>query len=637
MTDIPILRIRRGLAALLLSALIVLPVAAQTTDNVPNDDAVPYPTVAALQDTPIPPRDQVELARRLRGVTEIAPPPTTPAPYAVGDRSAFSVVDSDAQRAFEVEAELVALGEHIALWVEVGARLDAGSVRRLAAAFDAEIYPNVRALWGSEASPGVDGDLRVHGLFAYGLGATTAAYFTSDNAYPVEAVPISNEREMFLFNLDAIGDRADTAEVESTVAHEFQHMIRFNLQTNDETWLNEGLSVFTEFYLYRRDPWEAISFLVLPDTQLNNWAEDSAARAANYGGSLLFMVYFYQRYGIDAMRALSADDQPRGLSAVAAVLRDIDPDTSVEALFADWVVANGINASADPRYGYPELRAFNYRAASERTSVRAFSIDADAHQYATDYYRAPDGMTLDITFTLPAETRVIPDAPPDGGHFWYSNRADMSDTTLTRAFDLTDAASATLEYNLWVHTEEYWDYGYVMVSDDEGATWDILSTARTTTDDPNVKSYGAGYTGETGGWVAESVSLDAYAGKNVLVRFELITDDAVNQPGMALDNVRIPAIGYADDFETDTGDWTAAGWIRTDNRLPQRAWVQAMWNEDDTAKVTRWLHDAGASGADTSNWQIAIPRDADDALIAVSPFAPVTTTPAEYTLAWSGQ
>ncbi len=36
-------------------------------------------------------------------------------------------------------------------------------------------------------------------------------------------------------------------------------------------------------------------------------------------------------------------------------------------------------------------------------------------------------------------------------------------------------------------------------------------------------------------WIEESLSLDAYAGENILVRFEMITDDAVNQAGMAIE------------------------------------------------------------------------------------------------------
>ena len=53
------------------------------------------------------------------------------------------------------------------------------------------------------------------------------------------------------------------------------------------------------------------------------------------------------------------------------------------------------------------------------------------------------------------------------------------------------------------------------------------------------------------------------------IRFEYITDDAVNGEGFLLDDVSIPEIDYATDFETDDGGWTAEGFVRIQNTLPQ--------------------------------------------------------------------
>ena len=208
---------------------------------------------------------------------------------------------------------------------------------------------------------------------------------------------------------------------------------------------------------------------------------------------------------------------------------------------------------------------------------------------------------------------------------WYSNKADVSSTTLTRAFDLSSVKSATLAYNLWYHTERAWDYGYVMASGDGGATWEILATEHSTYENPHNTAYGPAYTGESGGWLAESVSLDAYAGGEVLVRFQMITDDAVTQPGMALDDVRINAIGYRSDFEADDGGWEAAGWVWIDNLLPQSAWVQAI-QQGAMTSVTRWQ----ANGA--SAWTLPLEPGVGQVTLAVSPFAPVTTVRVPYTL-----
>ena len=55
------------------------------------------------------------------------------------------------------------------------------------------------------------------------------------------------------------------------------------------------------------------------------------------------------------------------------------------------------------------------------------------------------------------------------------------------------------------------------------------------------------------------MDLSAYAGKEILLRFEMVTDDAVNKPGLLIDNLRIPEINWQDDVETGEQDWTSRG------------------------------------------------------------------------------
>ena len=113
--------------------------------------------------------------------------------------------------------------------------------------------------------------------------------------------------------------------------------------------------------------------------------------------------------------------------------------------------------------------------------------------------------------------------------------------------------AAALDYRAWYYLEDGWDYGYVSASADGGVTWQILTPPHATTANPVGNAYGTGYTGQSGSWVDESVSLDAYAGKHILLRFEVISDDAITQPGLAIDDLSIPAIGYHSDLEADGG------------------------------------------------------------------------------------
>lgn len=612
--------------------VIGLPLSAQAPTD-PTD----YPTLAALDAAPLPPRDRIALAQRLMGVSDIPTPPAAPN-YEIGEQQPFYVIDSSAGETFTTTATLRAIGEHLYLWVEADETINGTDLQALVEAFDQRIYPNVRALWGSENTPGVDGDPRIHILFASHLGAGFAAYFSSNHSYPAEAVPNSNAREMFFFNLDGIRNGFSLPNVESVLAHEFQHMIRNYQHPNLDLWMNEGLSEFTQAYLYGDYGGSALAFLGTPDTQLNTWAEPADQRIYNYGAAQMFLLYLSDRFGVEAVQAAAAQPTPHALQAVDVVLRSMG-QPGVEEFFADWVMANILFDTSidDGRYGYQTITWGASIAYPEQTAVAyPFEASGEVRQYAADYILLDqlDGLSsLRIAVETPNDAALI-NTSDAHGRFWYSNRGDMSDTTLTRAFDLTGVSSATLDYRLWYHTERLWDFGYVMVSDDGGATWDILQTPHSTTENPHGAAYGPAYNGISGGgtspaWVDESVSLDAYAGQAILVRFEMITDDGINQPGIAIDDVRIPEIGYSADFETDDGGWQPEGWLLTDNRLPQEFWLQAAQLNGADTTVIRWR--AQGEGA----WTLELTPGTQQVMLAISGLAPVTTVPMPYTISVS--
>src|SRR5258705_9119132 len=126
---------------------------------------------------------------------------------------------------------------------------------------------------------------------------------------------------------------------------------------------------------------------------------------------------------------------------------------------------------------------------------------------------------------------------------WWSNSGDNLDSTLTRAFDLRTLAGkrATLSFEAWYDLEQDFDYGYVEVSTDGGATWAPLRATSSVESNPNGANYGHGLTGTSGdgpaaAWGGERAGLGAYAGKQDRVRFEASTGDAGHLPGGGLDD-----------------------------------------------------------------------------------------------------
>jgi immune inhibitor A len=202
--------------------------------------------------------------------------------------------------------------------------------------------------------------------------------------------------------------------------------------------------------------------------------------------------------------------------------------------------------------------------------------------------------------------------------------------TLTRAFDLTGLKSATLNFATWYDIEDGWDYVYVAASNDEGKHWQILPGRHTSDKDKSGNAFGPGWTGKSGGgqtaqWIDEQVDLNAFVGQKILLRFEYVTDGAVNGPGFLLDDVTIPQLNFKDNGENGTDGWESKGWILTDNVLTQRWLVQLVSNSSNGVQVQRM--NVGPDG----HGELTVKDDPNgNMMLIVSAEAPVTSERAQY-------
>ncbi|HLE80251.1 MAG TPA: hypothetical protein VJA25_03055, partial [Dehalococcoidia bacterium] len=126
-------------------------------------------------------------------------------------------------------------------------------------------------------------------------------------------------------------------------------------------------------------------------------------------------------------------------------------------------------------------------------------------------------------------------------------------------------------------------------------------------------------------WVEESIDLSPYAGKLVNLRFEYITDEAVNNVGFALDDISVPELGFADDAEEDKA-WEARGFYRTGNSLQQRWTLQVIKVGEETAVEEVPVDADGRARLELRGFG----RDLRKAVLVVSARTPVTTEVARY-------
>ncbi|MHB0857466.1 MAG: hypothetical protein ACYC5M_07820 [Anaerolineae bacterium] len=580
----------------------------------------------------MPQRDDIALFGMLREGNEPIPRIVhkTPPPTALGAVERFWVSDVGASEVTEITATLRYQNERVQMWVDVAVEAEQEALERSATLFAERIYPTNHATFGEEWLPGIDGDPRLVVLNASFSGA--AGYFARANQYSNEINPYSNEREMFVMNVRVLSPGTD--RYDAVLAHEFQHMIHWHQDDNEDAWVNEGLSVLAEHvngYPFALEP--ATRFAAFPDLQLNTWAFD-AGESSHYGASFLFLRYFMERLGREHVRDLV--QEPRnGIAGFETVLARSGTGLTFQDLFTDWLAANLLNdvSLQDGRFGYPELPI---QASIERTIDRyPYLGSGDVRQYAGAYIELlPERAgPLRVQFEGQPTVRLVPNTAPSGHFQWWSNRGDAGHAFLQHALDLLDVTDAALTFDLWHNIEDGWDYAYLRVSSDGGETWELLQGEHMKDHNPYGNALGQGYTGISGDgqepeWVREMVDLSAYAGQEILLRFDYVTDETLNHVGLCLDNLRIEAIGFADDVEGGEGAWQAEGFIRHDNRLPQGYLVQVVTLGTETRIERLPVAENG-----TGEWLIeGFGQEVERAILIVSAIAPSTTEPAHYRL-----
>ncbi|GAB4490400.1 MAG: immune inhibitor A [Anaerolineales bacterium] len=553
------------------------PVATPTAPVItrPALDEISTETLETLKNTIVPENDPRELACRLKNICNV--PETFPqGPFEVGAQKQFWVMNVQTIEYRQLTANLAYKTDVAYFWVEEGVRFSQSEAKDLVDAFSQKMVPTNREFFGMEPSPGIDGDPHIYLLYARGIGGSTAGYFSSSDAQHPLVNQYSNGHEMFVFNADN-SPLADPYTY-GVLAHEFQHMIHFGRDRNETSWLNEGFSELAVLLNHYSTGFKDSSYLSRPDLQLTDWGPDVGQNAPYYGASFLFTTYFLQRFGEQATQALvrEADNSMDSVDKVLDAIGATDPRSGqpirANDLFMDWAIANYLldQSVGDGRYAYQRYQPFSKAAEARAFTTCPAEYSDTVNQYGVDYIRFSCKGKYTLRFEGSTATTLLPADAYSGKYAFWSNKGDESDMTLTREFDFRSVTGPlTLNYRIWYDIEEGWDYAYLQASSDGGQTWQILLTPSGTAEDPAGNAYGWGYTGSSSGWIEESVDLSQLAGQTVLLRFEYITDAAVNGEGIMVDDISIPEINYFDDFETGANGWQAEGFVRIENLLPQ--------------------------------------------------------------------
>ncbi len=592
---------------------------------------IPRDPIAALLAQPMPWRDPAVIAHEFLG----SPMPNA-APRErlcrgreaqVGAQEVFWVDAGDTPGEAVVRpvtATLVLASPELQMWVESSEDSEAvrAGLARSAEKLRESILPALQRMLGPESPP----DAGPCPLSVLSAHITTAGgFYSSSNRQSRALNPYSAERPLLVVSLDQ--RQPSIEDYDGALAHEIEHMIHDWRDPDEEAWVNEGLATLAEELAGYPDATLAREYLKQPNIALLSWSPEPPDGWAHYGGPQLVLRYLAQRYGVGALAELVAEPA-NSVVGVAAILQRAEPGQTWDALWADFLVAH-VLAAPYPAGGRSALADLGVPPMTcQAVKALPFETEGQLLPYGAACFALPDDIdSLALTFEGQAQTRLVPTEPRSGAWLWWGNRGDRGHSSLRTQVDLRGVSTAALEYDVWYLIEEGWDYAYLRVSSDGGATWQLLQAPDMTTLDPTGNALGAAYTGASEGWLHQAVDLTPWAGREVWLSFDYLTDDAQNRPGLCLDNLAIAAIGWSDDVEAGAGRWQAQGFLRSDNRLPQRYLVQvATAGADGSIDVQRLA--VGADGRAQARLALGKGRS----YLILSATTPVTTEPAGYKL-----
>ncbi|UCH57516.1 MAG: immune inhibitor A [Candidatus Bathyarchaeota archaeon] len=510
--------------------------------------------------------------------------------YVVGDVIVWLALDSYMGYYFFADFQLRALGDVAEIWVQTDLSWSAGDPRPYPAItdeqisylleeFESNIYPTDTSYFGTPDYH--DGTYSLLEAWGYvppgyyyeetGRNVVLVSNVRDDNYYdPMYPIYIagfySNTFEGYfdrnIINIDSydwgnrIGPNVGRPYLyEGVIAHEYQHLIHDDLDSDEEDWVNEGCSDYAEFLCGYGHPGSHVEdAAAYPENSLVVWEDQGDLEIlSDYGHAYLWTLYLAENYGNPFIHAL-ANNPENGISGVGSTLDAFNIREEFGDLYHDWAVSLLIDSKVPGggRYSLENIE-FNLDIGTPDSPNPEAYDTPGAPPWGTDYIWI-DGDPKELAkFTFNGlDYTVFPTVWSSDGSVLWSGTGNLIDNWAI----FEAAGGGTLTFDTYYDIEDYWDFGFVQASTEGGHTWTSLEDAYTTyLHDPNAHSKVVenlpGLTGWSGSWVTMSFDLSAYAGQDILLAFRYVTDWNTLYDGWYIDNVYVDGTHISDGSSTD--------------------------------------------------------------------------------------
>lgn len=354
------------------------------------------------------------------------------------------------------------------------------------------------------------------------LNSGISGYYSDSNNHPVELHYRSNEINVIFLDINEILIGEDSFL--GTLSHELSHLFQNTLDSSEHSWVKEGTAEFVRHSLgFTNDLDSNIFTQPLSLTNLVN------PTALQYSYLNSFFIYLVERFSIQSLKELFIAESKSTTGLSNYLKEKHNYNQSTYELFTDWGLETFNCIIGDCKL-YTNTN--NTTLVKELTKNDAQIINMPP--MSLQYFEINNVNNGSITIESDYLNKTM------NNRIWWSGSGDLINHNITFEFPLHNISNPKLSFDIFFNIEDKFDLVYLEISRDRGESWEIISTKNMTDQHSSFYSTGRHFTNKSNGWLKEEITLQNISELDkILVRFEYITDDSVNNKGFFIKNISI--------------------------------------------------------------------------------------------------
>ena len=350
------------------------------------------------------------------------------------------------------------------------------------------------------------------------LNPGIAGYYSDSNNYPINVHYGSNEVDIIFIDIDQIKNGEQSFL--STLTHELTHLYQSQISSYSNSWIKEGTAELITNSVGLQRPLDSNIFSKpISLSNLNN------PNLQQYGYFTFFFLYLQDRFNPLNLYELLQHENKSIEGIIDYLKTNHNYQNHSKDLLNEWGL-EVLNCIIENCSFYNDfINTTPVIEINDSQTIKMLPL-------SLQFYKILDSQNTSIQIS----TEIL----NENNDIWWSGNGDLIDNMITFEFEIKDLDNYSLYFDTYFDIEGRFDLVYLEISKDGGASWEILSTPAMNSQSSSFYALGPHYTNQIEDWINEEILIgNLNITDKLLVRFEYITDDSVNNKGFYIKDITL--------------------------------------------------------------------------------------------------